>query len=140
MAIERLPSGYEYYTSAKEITLEDDRLEIDIKITGWSKMLRIRALSFAQMEKINKLSMNQETGKLDSELWTYHTICEGVLIPRFNLPMAKELADNNGAFVREIADEIWELGRISKTQWDKFIDEHTKLAELEKTGNPDANK
>jgi hypothetical protein len=140
MAIERLPKGIEHYTAAKEILLEDDRLEIDIKITGWSKMLRIRALTFGQMEKINKLSKDKDTGKLDSELWTYHTISEGVIIPYFTITMAKELADNNGAFVRELADEIWELGRISRVQWDKFIEQHTKLEELEKTGNPDANK
>lgn len=139
MSINRNPKDIhelDYFETPKEVTLEDDRLEIDIHVSGWQKKMRIRALSFAQMERINKSSMDKE-GKIDSEQWVYWTIKEGVVRPGFTLPMAQELAENNGSFVRELADEIWELGRISKRQWDAYIETQKRLAEIEQTGNPD---
>lgn len=130
----------EYFDNAREVTLEDDRIETDIHIQGWGKKMRIRALSFAQMEVINKKAIDKETGKLDHVEWVYHTIKEGVVRPLFTYNNAMELADNNGEFVRELADEIWQLGRISKKMWDTYILEQKRLAELEKTGNPDADE
>jgi hypothetical protein len=130
----------EYFDSAKEVTLEDDRIETDIHIQGWGKKMRIRALSFSQMESINKKAADKDTGKLDHAEWVYNTIKEGVVRPLFTYNSAKELADNNGEFVRELADEIWQLGRISKRMWDTYILEQKRLSELEKTGNPDADE
>lgn len=129
----------DYFDSAKEILLEDDRIETDIHVQGWGKKLRIRALSFGQMELINKKSTNKD-GVLDHAEWVYNTIQHGVTRPAFTYNSAKELCDNNGEFVRELADEIWQLGRISKRMWDTYILEQKRLAEIEKTGNPDADE
>jgi hypothetical protein len=130
----------DYFDSAQQVTLEDDRIETDIHIGGWNKKLRIRALSFAQMELINKKSTDVKTGTLDHAEWVYNTIKEGVVRPLFKYNDAKELSDNNGEFVRELADEIWNLGRISKRMWDAYILEQKRNTELEKTGNPDADE
>jgi len=139
MAIDRTPTDeVPYFESPREVTLEEDRVELDIHLIGWSKKMRIRALSFAQMEQINKLATDKETGKIDQAEWVYRTIKEGVTRPMFTYNQAKDLADNNGEFVRELADEIWNLGRISKRMWDAYILEQKRLAAIEKTGNPDA--
>ncbi len=134
-----VPDDVEYFSSAAEIAKQDDRVETDIEIQGWGKKLRIRALSFAQMEKINKLATDKD-GVLDHAQWVYHTLVEGIVIPHLNIIQARDLADNNGTIIRELADEIWELGRISKRAWDQFMLEQKRLAEIEKTGNPDANQ
>ena len=140
MAINLTPKEeVEYFDTAKEITLEDDRVETDIHVSGWGKKLRIRALSFAQMEIINKKATDKD-GKLDHAEWVYHTIKEGVVRPGFSYNQARELSDNNGEFVRELADEIWNLGRISKKMWDAYILEQKRLTKLEETGNPDADE
>jgi len=130
----------EYFDSAKQVTLEDDRIETDIHISGWERKMRIRALSFAQMELINKKSTDTKTGSLDHAEWVYNTIQQGVVRPLFTYNGAKELSDNNGEFVRELADEIWNLGRISKRMWDAYILEQKRNADLERTGNPDADE
>jgi hypothetical protein len=129
----------DYFDNAKEVSLEDDRVETDIHISGWGKKMRIRALSFAQMEIINKKSTDDK-GKLDHAEWVYNTIQQGVVRPLFTINSARELADNSGEFVRELADEIWNLGRISKRMWDAYILEQKRLAEVENTGNPDADE
>ena len=148
MSIDRQPAdSIAYFESANQVAQEEDRVEVDIKVTGWEKKMRIRALSFAQMEKINKMATVQETdketrkvaGELDKAEWTYWTIKEGVVRPYFTIVQARELADNNGAFVRELADEIWNLGRISKRMWDAFILEQQKAAALEESDNPNAD-
>ena len=136
MAIDRSPKDIEYFDNPREVFMEDDRLELDIRVIGWSKMFRIRALSFGQMEKINANAKDSK-GDLDQASWVYHTITEGVVRPMFTINQAKELADNNGAFVRELADEIWQIGRISRKQWDAFIAEQERLTKLDETGNPD---
>jgi hypothetical protein len=129
--IDRTPKGeIEYFTTAKEIALEDDRIELDIHVIGWSKKFRIRALSFGQMERITRNSRDDK-GELDNELWSYWTLVEGVVLPNIRIADAKELADNNGAFIRELVDEIWQLGRISRKQWDDYIAEQTRLTEAE---------
>lgn len=129
----------EYFDTAKEVSLEDDRIETDILVQGWGKKMRIRALSFAQMEQINKKATHKETGALDHAEWVYNTIKEGVVRPLFTYNSAKELADNNGSFVRELADEIWNLGRISKRMWDAYILEQKRLAAVENSGNPNGD-
>lgn len=148
MAINRTPKeDVPYFDSANEVAREDDRVELDIHIVGWGKKMRIRALSFDQMEKINKMATITETdkkqgkvaGTIDHAEWVYWTIKEGVVIPHFTIAQARELADNNGEFVRQLADEIWELGRISKRMWDAYLEEQKRLAAIEKTGNPDAD-
>lgn len=130
----------DYYDSAKEISLEDDRVETDIHINGWGKKLRIRALSFAQMELINKKATNKETGNLDHAEWVYNTLQQGIVRPLFTYNSAKELADNNGSIVRELADEIWNLGRISKKMWDAYILEQKRLTAVETSGNPNGDE
>lgn len=139
MAINSNPvSTIEYFETARDITLEDDKIETDIHIIGWSKKLRIRALTFHQMERINQRAIDAN-GKLDQAEWVFHTIHEGVTRPIITYAQAKELGENNGHFVRELADEIWGLGRISKTMWDSYISEQKKLAAIEESGNPNAD-
>jgi len=128
----------EYYDSAREVSLEDDRLEIDIHVIGWGKKLRIRALTFEQMERIETKSTDAK-GKLSHELWVYNTIKEGVVRPAFTFAQSQELSENNGHFVRELADEIWELGRITRKQWDAYMKAQSDAKKVEDTGNPDAN-
>ena len=120
----------EYFGSAKEIALEDDRIELDIHVIGWSKKFRIRALSFGQMEKITR-NARDEKGDIDNEKWVYWTLVEGVIRPNIRIKEAEELSENNGAFVRELADEIWQLGRISKRQWDDYLAEQLGLPNAE---------
>lgn len=140
MSVNRIPKeDIEYFDSGKEITLEEDRVETDIHIIGWGKKMRIRALSFAQMELINKKSTD-EKGDMDHEQWVYWTIKEGVVRPMMTIAQARDLSENNGSFVRDLANEIWELGRISKKMWDAYILEQKRLAEIEKTGNPNADE
>lgn len=129
--IDNLPEDVEYYTSADELTSEDDIIETDIKVVGWKKKFRIRALTFAQMEKINQ-SAEDEAGKLQHDLFVYHTIAEGVVRPKMKIDQVRRLADSNGAFVQELSDEIWRLGRVSKELWDKFIEEAKRANKLDK--------
>lgn len=141
MGVDLTPKdSIDYFDNAKEITLEDDRIETDIHISGWGRKLRVRALSFAQMELINKKSTDPKTGNLDHAEWAYNTISQGVVRPLFKYNDAKELADNNGEFVRELADEIWNLGRISKKMWDAYLLEQKRNAAIEESGNPDADE
>lgn len=131
------PKDVEFFDNAKEITLEDDRLTLDIQVIGWSKKFKIRALSFGQMEDINRKARDDK-GEMDQELWSYWTLVHGVVIPMMRINEAKALADNNGAFVRELCNEIWQMGRVSRKQWDSYVEEQKRLSEIEKTGNPNA--
>lgn len=132
MAVDSLPSeSYEYYESSDELLREDDIIETDIRVTGWKKKFRIRALTFAQMEKINKNALDKD-GNLEHDKFVYWTIVEGVTRPRFKYDQAIRLANNNGAFVQELSDEIWRLGRVSKEIWDAFIEESKKSIKLAK--------
>lgn len=121
----------EYYASSDELLREDDIIETDIKILGWRKKFRVRALTFAQMEKINKNATDKD-GIMNSELFVYWTIVEGVIRPRFKIDQAMRLAESNGAFVQELSDEIWRLGRVSKKLWDEFLEEAKHRNKLDK--------
>jgi hypothetical protein len=138
----------EYYNEAEELLAESDIVEIDIRITGWSKKLRIRALTFGQMERINRMATVKQSderehkvaGELDNEEFVYWTIKEGVIRPRFTITQARKFIDNNGEFVRQLSDEIWNLGRISKRAWDAYIEEQKKLAAVNNSDNPNADE
>lgn len=121
----------DYYNSINELLEEDDILELDIHILGWEKKFRVRGLSFGQIEKINK-AVTDEDGNIDSELFIYHTLIEGVVRPKMNLTLAKKLADKNGSYVRQLSDEIWNIGRISRKQWDAYIFELERAEKIEK--------
>jgi hypothetical protein len=109
----------DYYDDVDDFLKEDQTLEVDIKAKGMSKRIRIRALSFAQMEKINKLSTID--GKTDNSEFVINTIIEGVVRPKFNSAQAKRLLDAHGETVKEIAENIWQLGRISKATFEEYI-------------------
>lgn len=138
----------EYYSEAEEVLGESDIVEIDVRITGWSKKFRIRALTFGQMERINRMStikQNDEregrvAGELDNEEFVYQTIKEGVIRPHFTITQSRKFVDNNGEFVRQLSDEIWNLGRISKRAWDAYIEEQKKLAAVNNSENPNADE
>lgn len=131
--IDRLPQqDIPYYETPDQIINEDDLIETDVRIAGWDHgKFRIRALTFGQMAKINRNAKAKkedkengiEVGDFLNDEWTYWTIVEGVVRPRFKIEQARRLADSNGEFVKELADEIWNLARISKSTWDKFLAE-----------------
>lgn len=138
MAVDNITEDQEsYYESADEILREDDLIETDIKVTGWDKKFRVRALTFEQMERINKNA--SVDGEMKHDLFVYWTIVEGVIRPRFKIDQAIRLAASNGAFVQELSDEIWRLGRIKKSLWDEFITEAKRRNKLEK-GDYDGEK
>lgn len=128
--IDRLPDSVPYYESPDELFAEDDIIETDVHILGWNKKLRIRALTFGQMAKINRNAVAKKEdkesgiieGELQNDLWTYWTLVEGITRPRFKIEQAQRFADSNGEFVKALADEIWNLGRISKKTWDAYIE------------------
>lgn len=124
-------SDVDYYTNADDLLSEDDIIETDIRIVGWKKKFRIRALTFAQMEKINKNS-EDEKGNMQHDLFVYWTIVEAVVRPKMKIDQVKRLSESNGSFVQELSDEIWKLGRVSKELWDKFIEEANRATKIEK--------
>ncbi len=109
----------DYYEDTDDFLKDDPTIEVDIKAAGMGKRLRIRALSFAQMEKINKLSTVD--GKVDNSEFVVNTIMEGVVRPKFSSVQAKRLLDAHGETVKEIAENIWQLGRISKKTFDEYL-------------------
>lgn len=109
----------DYYTDVDDLLKDDQTIETDVQAKGMGKRLRIRALSFAQMEKINKLSTVD--GKIDNSEFVINTIIEGVVRPKFNSAQAKRLLDAHGETVKEIAENIWQLGRISKTTFEDYL-------------------
>jgi hypothetical protein len=119
--IDHNPKEVEYYDNVDQVIEEDDLVEVDIKIIGWKRKFRIRALTFEQMEDINLSSIDEKTGKLDPKLFVYMTITAGVVRPRIKLEQAKKLASNNGENVRALSDEIWNIGRVSKEVFDNYI-------------------
>lgn len=131
MAADNLADEIEYYDSSDQLLQEDDIIETDVHILGWKRKFRIRALTFGQMERINKNSLDDE-GNLLHDKFVYHTIVEGVIRPRFKIDQAIRLSESNGSFVQELSDEIWKLGRLSKTLWDEFITEAKRKIKLEK--------
>ena len=120
-----------YFSSANEILSADDRVQTDVHFEGWGdKSMRIQALSFDDMEYINNMSTNPD-GDIDSKLYHYHTIIRGVIIPKFNLEQVKQLDEKNGYLVRELVQNIWQLGRISKKAWDSYINALNEQSELD---------
>lgn len=121
-----------YFVHPDEVLNEDDLIEADVRVLGWSKKFRIRALTFGQMNTINKQATDPETGNLKKDEWAYWTIVEGVVRPKYRIEQARRLTDANGEYVNQLADQIWELGRLSKKVWDKFIEESNRAALVSK--------
>lgn len=119
----------DYYNSVDDLLSDDSLLEVDLVIKGLKKRLRIRALSYAQMEKINSIS--QKSGEIDTTEFTINTIVEGLIRPKLNSAQAKRLLDANGEVVRELAENIWTLGKVSKDAFDKYIQALNKDSELQ---------
>jgi len=129
--VDLLPaSTVEYFDSVDDVIISDDIIETDVKVLGWDKKFRIRALTFGQMDNINKKATDPETGNLKLDEWTYWTIVEGVVRPRFKIEQARRLADSNGEYVKALAEQIWEFGRISKKIWDEFVEESKKANQI----------
>lgn len=118
----------EYYDNVDDLLRDDSILEVDITIKGLKKRVRIRALSFLQMEKINQQS--SKNGEVDNIEFTVNTLAEGLVRPKMNTAQARKLLEANGEVVREIAENIWTLGKISKDMFDKYIETLQKDADL----------
>lgn len=139
MARDFLPNE-DYYDTAEQLLTETDIVETDIRIVGWNKKFRVRGLDFGQMDRINKRATILETdkdkglvaGEIDNKEWVYWTIVEGVVRPKFTYLQAKKLSEKNGSFVQELADNIWEIGRLSRTLFDTYISELQRNNKLEK--------
>lgn len=121
----------EYYNSPTELLAEDDLVETDIKVGGWKKHFRIRALTFEQMDDINMKALDPKTNTLRQKEWVYWTIVHGVVRPAFKIEQARMLGASNGEFVKELADNIWEIGRLDKTVWDNFIAESERANKVD---------
>lgn len=121
----------DYYDTAEEILREDDIIETDVVVQGWAKKLRIRALNFGQMTEINQKSTN-EKGELVEKDFVLNTLRHGIIRPKFNSAQLEKLLEKNGETVKQLSDEIWDLGRISKKIFDDYVaalkekDESTK--------------
>jgi hypothetical protein len=126
--VDLYPDKDEYYESSDQLLEEDDLVEMDIRILGWSRKFRVRALTFRQMLKINVNATNDK-GVLEDDLFTYWTIAEGVIRPAFNFEKAKRLVDKNGEHVKELADQIWNIGRMNKKVFDAYIEEMKRATE-----------
>jgi hypothetical protein len=110
----------EYYDNVDDLLRDDSLLEVDLTIRGLQKRVRIRALSFAQMEKINQQS--QKNGEVDNTEFTVNTIAEGLVRPKMNTVQARKMLDASGEVVRELAENIWTLGKIGKDVFDKYVE------------------
>jgi len=110
----------EYYDNVDDLLRDDSLLEVDLTIRGLQKRVRIRALSFAQMEKINQQS--QKNGEVDNIEFTVNTISEGLVRPKMNTVQARKMLDASGEVVRELAENIWTLGKIGKDVFDKYVE------------------
>jgi hypothetical protein len=119
MVLDYVVGQGEYYDDVDDFLKDDPTLEVDIKAKGMKKRLRIRALTFSQMERISKSSMIE--GKIDNVEFVLNTLVEGIVRPKFNTATARRLLDAHGETVKEIADSIWQLGRISKGAFDEYI-------------------
>lgn len=124
----------DYYDDVNEFLKDDPTIETDITIIGMQKRLRIRALSFAQMERINKLSTNSD-GVIDNTNFVLHTIVEGVVRPKMNYAQAQSLANAHGETVKTLAENIWQIGKISKGTFQQYIQSVQDLKSI-----PDAEK
>jgi hypothetical protein len=132
MAIDHLASDVEYYDSAEDIFKESDLVETDVHIQGWNRKFRIRALSFKLQEEINQKATDKDSGELNHQEWVLWTIVHGVIRPRITYDQAKGFLEKNGTFVNNLADDIWAIGRISKSIFDDYIANLKTLSELEK--------
>ncbi len=121
-----------YFVHPDEVLNQDDIIEADVKVLGWDKKFRIRALTFGQMHRINKNATDPETGNLNMDEWAYWTITEGVVRPKYRIEQARRLADANGENVKQLSEQIWELGRLNKKIWDAFIEESSRAAKASK--------
>lgn len=110
----------EYYDSVDDLLQDDSLLEVDLTIRGLKKRVRIRALTFIQMEKINQQS--SKNGEVDNIEFTVNTITEGLVRPKLNQAQARKLMEANGEVVRELAENIWTLGKVSKDVFDKYVE------------------
>jgi hypothetical protein len=127
MAVDHFAQDREYYSNIEELIAETDIVETDVYIAGWNKKFRIRGLNFGQQEDINTKSTNKDTGELDHKEWVLWTLVHGVVRPMMNYTQAKMLIDKNGTFLNSLADEIWNIGRISRKVFDDYIDAVTKI-------------
>lgn len=119
MVLDYVVGQGEYYEDIEDFLKDDPTLEVDVKAKGMRKRLRIRALTFAQMERISQASTTD--GKVNNSEFVLHTLVEGVVRPKLNTAQAKRLLDAHGETVKEIADSIWQLGRISRGAFDEYI-------------------
>lgn len=124
----------DYYEDINEFLKDDPTIETDITILGMNKRLRIRALSFAQMERINKLATNSE-GVIDNTEFVLHTIVEGVVRPKLNYAQAQTLTTAHGETVKTLAENIWQIGKISKNTFQQYLQSVQELKSI-----PDVEK
>jgi hypothetical protein len=102
------------YPNPRDLLAEDDHIEMDISVEGWSHTLRIRSLTVPQRMRINTAS---GIGS-DRDWLSFHalTLAEGVVSPRLNPTMARELAEShNGELIEQLSEAIWGLGSLFKT-------------------------
>lgn len=114
-----------HYVTAKDLLAEDDHIEMDVNVSGWSHSLRIRSLTVPQRNRINAVAGLGE--KRDWTLFYAHTIAEGVVRPKLNPAQARELVEHhNGEPVEELCEAIWGLGSLH-TVYQRYREELNAL-------------
>jgi hypothetical protein len=70
-------------------------------------------------------------GEINNVEFTVNTITEGLVRPKLNPVQARKMMDANGEVVRELAENIWTLGKVSKDVFDKYVQAIQKDSSLQ---------
>jgi hypothetical protein len=120
----RLDAG-EDYASVDDILGANDLPESTIHVPQWTSKgkplaIRVRALSLAQREQIDRESTRRD-GSIDTVVQIEATLREGVLVPRFDINTSARLRHKNGAALEQIASYIWALSALDQDLIDAAV-------------------
>lgn len=114
----------EDYASVDDIMESNDLTEATIRIPQWKRrgkpvVIRVRALSLAQREAIQKESTTKDGVDHIAEIEA--TLREGCVVPRFDVLQAARLRHKNGAILEQVATFIWSLSSIDQELIDATV-------------------
>lgn len=113
------------YATVEDIMGSNDLTEATVKVPQWRKhgkplAIRVRALSLAQREAVQKESTNKD-GTVDHIAEIEATLREGCVMPRFDILQASRLRHKNGAALEQIATFIWSLSSVDQELIDATV-------------------
>ncbi|HEU4327383.1 MAG TPA: hypothetical protein VFS21_29870 [Roseiflexaceae bacterium] len=121
------------YASVHDLLLTQDRAELDIKITRWTRdgqplRLRVRALDLPTIGQIERACTLREAGKLpelDEYKQAWMVLRHAVVAPALDDAAAQALARKNPVVIRELVDFIWrDLSAIDPAVLEAAIARH----------------